>query len=107
MQPSNGIIGDTYGTDLPQMQVDEATLVDERKRAKFTRTAEFQRIKEHCEERISFYQTCLPNGAEIGLDVAPSTEDWRVANRVIGELKLLMNMYETAKEAVDEEKNNA
>lgn len=105
MQPqaSNGLIGDTYGTDLPQMQVDEQTLVDERKRAKFSRTAEYQRLKEHCEERITFYQTCLPNGAEVGLDVAPSTEDWRVANRVIGELKLIINMYETAKIAVDED----
>lgn len=103
MGPSNILIGDAYGTDLPQMQVDEQVLTEEKKMAKFTRTAEFKRIQEHCEERISFYQSFLPNGAEVGLDVVPSSEDWRVANRIIGELKLLMNMYETARKVVDED----
>lgn len=100
MQPSNGIMGDMTGVELPQMQVNEDTLVEEKKMAKYSRSAEFGRIKEWCEGRINFYQTYLPNGAEVGLDVAPSAEDWRVANRVIGEFKALMNSYEIANEAV-------
>lgn len=102
--PDNTIMGDDTGIDLPQMQIDENTLVHEKKMAKYSKTAEFKRIQEWCEERIRFYQTKLPNGAEIGLDVAPSGEDWRVANRVIGELKALINMYEIAQDAVDNEK---
>ena len=100
MNPSHGLIGDATGFDLPQMQVDETSLVEEKKMSKFTRTAEWKRIEEYCDERILFYQQKLPNGAEIGLDVVPSTEDWRVANIVIGELKALRNMYQLADEAV-------
>lgn len=96
----NGLIGDAFGTDLPIMREDVQMLVEERKMAKYSRSSEFKRIQEHCQERIAFYQTFLPNGAEIGVDMVPTPEDWRVANRVIGELKLLMNMYEIAAEAV-------
>lgn len=98
--PDNIIMGEATGIDLPQAEVEDTTLREEKKLAKYSRTAEFKRIQAHCEERIAFYQTQLPNGAEIGLEVVPSVEDWRVANRVIGEFKLLMNIYETAAEAV-------
>lgn len=96
----NGIIGDAMSIELPQIAQDDDNLNEEKNMARYSRTAEFKKIKEHCEERIKFYQTCLPNGLEVGLDVVPSTEDWRVANRVIGELKMLMNMYEIANEVV-------
>lgn len=102
MEPQNILMGDTnMGIDLPQATVNEDGLVEEKKMARYSKTAEFARIKEHCEERIAFYQSHLPNGMEIGLDFIPSTEDWRVANRIIGEFRLLMNMYENAKDAVD------
>lgn len=99
---SMGIIGDQYGIDLPEIQPDPNLLNEERKTAKFTRTAEFKKQKEYLEERIVFYQTMLPNGMEIGLDVVPSIEDWRVANRIIGEFKAFLNIYESAKEAVED-----
>lgn len=105
MNPSNAIIGDETGFDIPQAEVQKEFLVEEKKMAKFTRTAEWKRIQEHCDERINFYQTFLPNGAEVGLDVAPTTEDWRVANRVIGELKALRNMYQIANDAVRDAAN--
>lgn len=106
MEPNNILMGDAdLGTGLPEMQLDQKELVEEKKMARYSKTAEFKRIQLHCQERIAFYQTHLPNGAEIGLDVVPSTEDWRVANRVIGEFKLLMNMYETAAEVVEEASN--
>lgn len=106
MQPDNVLLGDSNPTELPQMQVDDQNLVEEKKMAKYSKTAEFKRIKDYCQERIAFYQTKLPNGLEVGLEVAPSAEDWRVANRVIGELKLLMNMYELADEVVKEANKN-
>lgn len=104
--PDNIILGDSFGIDLPEMQPDAQSLVEEKKMAKYSRSAEFKKIRTHCEERIEFYQTKLPNGMEIGLDIVPSTEDWRVANRVIGEFKLLMNMYDTAAEAVKQAGTN-
>lgn len=106
MEPQNSIIGDSFGTDLPQMQINEETLVEEKKMARYSKSAEFKRIKEHCEERVAFYQTKLPNGLEIGLDYIPNTEDWRVANRIIGEFILLMNMYENAADAVKDANKN-
>ena len=100
MGPTNGIIGDNTGVDLPQMQMEDNTLVEEKKMAKYSRSTEFKRIQEWCEGRIAFYQTFLPNGMEVGLDAAPTTEDWRVANRVIAELQALMNGYALANDAV-------
>ena len=102
MQPKNALIGDATGVELPQMELTDNFLVEEKKMAKYSRSTEFKRIQEWCEGRIEFYQTKLPNGAEIGLDVAPSTEDWRVANRVIGELRALLAQYEMAATAVKE-----
>lgn len=102
MNPQNAIIGDATGVELPQMHLAEDTLKEEKKMAKYSRSAEFKRIEEWCNERIAFYQTYLPNGAEVGLEVAPTAEDWSVANRVIGEFKALLNGYEIAKEAVKE-----
>lgn len=98
----NAIIGGDGGIDLPQKPLDKEILIEEKKMARYSKTAEFKRIQQHCKERIKFYQEKLPNGLEVGLDVVPSTEDWRVANRIIGELKLLMNMYEVARTVVEE-----
>ena len=103
MNPQNIIMGDGTGVELPQMEVEDTTLAEEKKMAKYSRSAEFKKIQEWCEQRITFYQTFLPNGAEVGLDVAPTAEDWRVANRVIGELKALINSYEIATQAVKDD----
>jgi len=95
-----GIVGESTGIDLPVAELDSTFLNEERKNAKFSRTTEYKKLKEYIENRITFYQTCLPNGAEVGLDAAPSTEDWRVANRVIGEFKAILSKYENAAHAV-------
>lgn len=105
--PDNVLLGDSEGIDLPEAEIDEKELVEEKQMAQYTKSAEFKRIQSHCLDRIDFYQKMLPNGMEIGLDVVPSVEDWRVANRVIGEFKALMNLYETATEAVEESNKNA
>lgn len=96
-----GIIGDEMGTELPEVELDQTILHEEKKLAKFSRTAEFKRQKEYMEQRIDFYNKYLPGGAEIGVDVHPTAEDWRVANRVIGEFKAFLDQYEIAREEVD------
>lgn len=101
MGPQQGLIGDAFGIDLPEIEIDQTLLNEEKKMAKFSRTAEFKRQKEYLNSRIEFYQTKLPNGSEVGLDVAPSAEDWRVANRVIGEFKAFLAQYEYAQDGVD------
>lgn len=77
-------------------------LSDERKMAKYSKTAEFKRIEVFCKERIEFYQKFLPNGAAVGTDVAPTAEDWRVANRIIAEFNGLLDSYNLANEVVKE-----
>lgn len=99
----NAIIGD-FSIDLPEAVIDEKELVVEKQMANYTKTEEFKRIQQHCLDRIAFYQSFLPNGLEVGLEVQPTSEDWRVANRVIGEMKLLMGMYDVATEAVENAK---
>ncbi len=105
MEPQNSLVSDFTGVELPQMEISKEDLIEEKKMAKFSRTAEFKKLKEWCEGRIEFYQTKLPNGLEVGLEAAPSAEDWRVANRVIGEFRLLLNQYETAEQAVKNSKD--
>lgn len=95
------LLDESSGIDLPSAKPDEKMLLEEKNIAKYSKTKEFGKIKKHFEERIAFYQSYLPDGKEIGLDVQPTPEDWRVANRIIGEFKLIINFYETATEAVD------
>ena len=102
MQPDNAIMGDATGIDLPQAEPDLSYLADEKNRAKFSKTKEYKKLKEYIEERIATYQSFLPNGLEVGLDVVPSPEDWRVANRVIGELRAVLRTYELPGEVLDE-----
>lgn len=100
--PENVLLGDTnMGIDLPQVKPDDKELLPEKQMANYAKTEGFAQVKKHCEERIDFYQKHLPNGLEIGLDYIPNTEDWRVANRIIGEFKLLMNKYDNAVEVVE------
>ena len=98
----NALIGDFEAIDLPDAAPDEKELIVEKQMANYAKTEEFARIQQHCAERIAFYQAYLPNGLEVGLEVQPTTEDWRVANRVIGEFKLLMGMYDVATQAVED-----
>lgn len=99
--PENSIIGDAQGIDLPQAKPDEQDLTAEKNRAKFSKTKEWKDLKDHLESRIEFYQHFLPNGLEVGLDTPATSDDWRVANRVIGEFRLVISTYEGVREVVD------
>jgi hypothetical protein len=95
MEPDNILMGDSgLGIDLPTANPEITDLTTVKKKAGFAKSKEFQEQKEYLESRIAFYQTYLPNGAEVGLDVQPTAEDWRVANRVIAEFKSFINNYD-------------
>lgn len=98
--PQHGIIGDeNFGTDLAQTEIPEQDLLAERNAAKFSRTREFKILKEYLEGRMEHYRTYLPDGRPVD-ESQPTSEDWRVANRLIGEFRAVINAYEQAQEAV-------
>lgn len=101
----NGIIGDITGVELPQMEVDEKELTEEKKMARYSKSAEFKRIEQHFKERIEFYQKYLPDGRPVSAVPAKELESmWIAANTIIGELQTVLDSYEIAKEAVDASK---
>lgn len=104
MSAQNGILDEDYGTNLPETQLDEQALTVERKLARFSKTSEFQKLKEHLEERIAFYQGYLPDGrAAVSLRPSELGEMWIVANAVIGEFQAVLGAYEQARLAVEEQ----
>lgn len=98
-----GIVGDNFGTDLPQTEVDHTELTQEMRAAKYSKSAEFQKLREHLESRIDFYQKFLPDGRPI-TDV--TTEErahmWVAANAIIAEITAVMNYYDSAREVVED-----
>lgn len=104
MEPDNVLIGDiSSGIDLPEAQVDEKELIEEKKMAQYSKTAEFERIQNYCQERIAFYQKYFPDGRPVATASKKDREDmWVVANLVIDEFTNLMNIYENAAQAVEQ-----
>lgn len=97
----NAIIGEAYGTDLPETSVPKDELDNERNLAKFSKTKEFQRLKQHLEDRIEYYQGFLPDGRPIDSVTKGDREgSWVIANAIIGELKFIINRYEAAQEVI-------
>jgi len=97
-----GIIGDSYPTELPVTNVPEQDLTEEKKMAKFSKTAEFKRLKTHMEERIAYYQTFLPSGKSVleAEDVTKLGQNWLVAQAIVTELQAIIEAYEMANEVV-------
>lgn len=98
--PQNGIMGEEFGTEIPEMKVPEQDLTVERNMARFSKSDEFKRLKDYFEGRIKFYQSFLPNGEPIEATM-PTGADWVVANRIITEFNAVISVYEQANEAVE------
>lgn len=97
----NGIIGDISGTDLPELVPDEQGLNEEKKMARYSKSSEFKRIKQHFNERVAFYQRYLPGGVPINTVSQEEREKmWIVADTIITELQTVLDSYEIAAEAV-------
>lgn len=101
MSSQNAIIGEAYGTELPETVVEQADLTDELKMARFSKSAEFKRLKDYLEQRIEFYQTSLPTG-EVVSDPVKAGQNWVVANAIIMEFKSVLQAYENAKTVVED-----
>ncbi len=101
MQPA-GIL-DEGGIVEPQQAVSDADLADEKNMAAFSSTKEFERLKEHFESRIEYFQRYLPDGRSVREEV-PTPEQWAIANAVIGEFNLVINTYLAAAEGVKDAK---
>lgn len=99
MESENAVLGDNSPIDLPETQVDERDLRDEKSMARFSKSAEFKRLKDYLEGRIDFFQHYLPDGRPLKSDSTTSV-DWIIANTVIGEFKNVLEAYERAAEAV-------
>lgn len=114
MVRQHGIIGNQeleniLNPDVTPPGIEEEVLVEERKMARFSKTAEFKRLKGYIEAKITYYQTFLPDGRVVGT-AAPTTkvptgEEWVIANTIISEFNALLNEYENASEAIREGKN--
>lgn len=112
--PSNAVVGDfDEPTQVPETQVPEEVLSEEVKLAKYSKTAEFKRLKEFMEARIQFFQRYLPNGTPVqgsptaeGLSVTLPNGDltahWIAACLVIKEFENILMEYERAADAVKE-----
>lgn len=97
----NGI-PDLGSFQIPKTEIDPTLLDEQQRMARYSKTAEFKKLKEHLEQRIAFYQQKLPNGQEINILGANTTElgqQWIVANSIISEFKAIIAAYEMAAEA--------
>lgn len=103
--PQNAIVGEDFGTSLPQMDVDKTALAKEKNMARFAKSQEFKALRSHLEERIIFYQSYLPGGDYNGLskmDNAQLGESWKVACAVINEFRAVLAAYDQAAAALKE-----
>lgn len=98
----NGVVDQSFGTELPVSKVPDEILARENSMAQFTKTDEFTILKEYLEGRIEFFQKHFPNGDPISgeKDLERLSHWWIVANLVIGEFNAVLNAYTTAKQAV-------
>lgn len=104
--PANAVVGDQdEPTAIPQSVVSDEILVEEKKMAKYSKTKEFQRLREFLEDRIKFFQDYLPDGRSIK-DVQGTAEiialNWKVANCIITEFQNVLESYDRAAEVVGE-----
>lgn len=109
MGPQNAIVGDdSFGTNLPETTPPELDLTVEKNMAKFSKSKEFQRLKEVMEGRIEFHKQYMPGGqpgTQIPFRDLPNEErGWRTlaADMVIEELRGIIGAYAEAENIVKE-----
>lgn len=98
---TTGILDESSSRLAEELPVDNQELALEKRMAKFAKTADFRLLKEHLEARIEFYQSYLPDGRPVNVEV-PTPEQWAIANAIIGEFNNVIKSFETAAEAVHE-----
>lgn len=111
--PSHVTMGDLdEPTRLPETEVNEQMLDEERKMAKYSKTAEYKRLENFMRDRIKFHQRYLPSGELVELDPKGNltlpvprqdlTAHWVAACIVIKEFENVLAEYERSREVVKE-----
>lgn len=108
MGPKNGVVGDQFGTELPQSQIPEQDLSRERNMAKFSKSEEFAVLKKVIEAKIEYYRAYLPGNPQspVAINLVSNEERghaWVIADTIINEFDSLIQAYEQAAEAVKDE----
>lgn len=101
--PSNAIMGEEdRPTELPQTQVSDEFLNQEKSLAKYSKTKEFQELKAYMEGRIEFFQKHLPGGELVVKENDPVelVHMWKVALIVVAEFQAVLDRYKQAEEVV-------
>lgn len=96
------IQGDLSPTDLPKTQVSPDMLIEERNRARYSKSKEFKDIREYWQARKEFFQTYTPSGAEVRFQVPNEdiAQMWVLANNLINEIDAFLARYDNAAEVV-------
>ena len=99
--PQNALLDEDGSTELPQAQLDEKAIQEEKAIAQWTNDREYQRLKAHFEDRMEFFRRFLPNGTQV-VEAPKGERDayWVAANVIIAELSTVLNFYEATTEAV-------
>jgi len=97
----HGIVGDDPINELPETQVPDYDLNREANMARFSKTREFQTLRDVIKGRIVFWQQYIPgpNGTAIAVADLPNEERgwrWLAANEIIRELQSIIDAYEQA-----------
>lgn len=111
MGPQNGVVGDDFGTQLPETAPQEQSsehkqeIARIKQMAKFTRSQEFAFLKNYIEGRCKLRQRYVPNadGSFVDITQLPNEErGWRslAAFEVIDELTKIITEYEQAADYV-------
>jgi hypothetical protein len=98
----NAVMGDQDSpTNLPETEMPQESLVDEKKMAKYSETAEFKRLRVFIEDRIKFFQQYYPNGQRVqDLPAEERAAYWQAACIVVGEFEGVLKAYDQAREVV-------
>lgn len=102
--PQNAVVGDVDSPmTLPETKVPEEVLTEEKKMAKYSKSAEFKRLKEFMEARIKFYQQYYPSGQRVQ-DIPDEERGkyWQAACIVVTEFENILSEYDQASSAVDD-----
>jgi hypothetical protein len=98
----NAVIGDQeLPTNLPETEMPQGSLTEEKKMAKYSETAEFKRLREFMEERIKFFQQHYPSGQRVqDLPAEERAAYWQAACIVVSEFEGVLKAYDQAREVV-------
>jgi hypothetical protein len=102
----NMMMGDlSQMTSLPEktQSHQEEAVAEIKRKAKYSRSKEFQDLRNMMESRIEFYKQFLPDGTPIALGTEKQiARNWPIANIVIAELSQVIEMYDNAEAELKE-----